>query len=210
MDDPDRIPDDEQLRAIATQAARYVEVTRRLLRKYPDGRAPRGATAARDVAIGRLKEALARGESSAPYGWPETVCEGLEGLNDLAGSLESWSFPSVSLDDWHDDQFDVSEEEGILARLDELVATIPRTQGTPPPTKGTSGKRRGGRVARELTEMERRVWQLYQEHRDDEEPLYTVAELTGVAHKEVDRIVRMCKARRRAHPEGEGRHEFPL
>jgi hypothetical protein len=77
----------------------------------------------------RLKEALIRGESSAPCGWSEDVCAALEEMTQKAEDFESWSGgPSIVLDEPSpDDQWEPREEEAVLARWDELITLLGRT-----------------------------------------------------------------------------------
>ena len=124
-----RIPSFSQLRWIWVRATQYAEVTRRLLGRYPGGRAPHRSTDPRGYAMTRLKAALIRGESSAPCGWSEDVCAALEEMTRRVEDFESWSGPpSIDLDEPPpDDQWDPREEEAVLARWDELISLLGRT-----------------------------------------------------------------------------------
>jgi hypothetical protein len=79
--------------------------------------------------------------------------------------------------------------------LNETMERTPNPAVTPSGAKGTPGKRRRGRVLKKLTDKEQEVWQLYQKHRGEADCLYEVGRIVGLGHDQVERIVRMIRAR---------------
>jgi len=162
----DRIPALAQLLAILTQARRYIDITTRFLRTYPDGKPPHGSTAPRDTAWQGLKRALERGQADAPYGWPAHVCVALAEMHRLAGDLGSWFTPLILLDEpAPEDRFNVAEESLALSRWVELMATVSGAvdqqllEGEPPPgTARAATETTGRRSGQALTEGERKTY----------------------------------------------------
>jgi hypothetical protein len=144
-----RIPSRAKLRKIVKHVSCYIEHTRPLLEKYPAGRAPRGESHARDVAMEGLESVLSSGDAAAPYGWPEPTCRALEELTRIVDDLRSWHVPLVAWDlaaldrPLPDDQFNAPDEALVLSRLVELVAILKRALADKPshaPASGSEGE----------------------------------------------------------------------
>jgi hypothetical protein len=126
-----RIPSGAELRTIITQASRYIKHTRRLLKLYPEGRAPHGKTDARDICLDELSKALDDPGVVAPFGWPEAVVRALQKVVRLAGNLRSWfgygSWISLSPGGgsyFPEDEFDPVLERQALAEFEAAVKTL--------------------------------------------------------------------------------------
>jgi hypothetical protein len=122
---PRRIPSDDELLEIIFQASRYIKYTRRLLEKYPEGRAPHGATSARSRAIDDLQDVWSSSGAEAPDGWPEPICSAVEELTPIVDDLRRWSTPYIPPNrPPFDDEFIAADEWPALSRLVELVAIL--------------------------------------------------------------------------------------
>jgi hypothetical protein len=195
----DRIPSAEQLSGILLHVECLASVICGLLREFPEGTAPRGKTRPRDVAIDDLKACLVEARAIAAFRWPDPLPDDLRRLCDLVDGLAPHYAPGWLIGQSPPpDQFNVQEEGQILARLDELAASL-RSALHSHTAKGTP-KRPGRRRKKELTDLEQEVWTLYEKHRGEQSPLYEIvgilrSRFPGLTHDAVESIVRKIKAR---------------